>query len=63
METQLLQQKGSLEKLNGALTVNSIQFLASVTDVHKKLNGLTADWENGLINALFDSSLKELGGK
>lgn len=62
METQLLQQKESLEKLNGALTVNSIQSLASVTDVHKKINELTADWENNLIKALFDSSLKGLGG-
>lgn len=61
METQLLQQKESLEKLNGALTVNSIQSLASVTDVHKKINELTADWENNLIKALFDSSLKGLG--
>lgn len=63
METQLLQQKESLEKLNESLTINSIQSLSSVTDVHEKINELTADWENDLINASFDSTLKGLKGK
>jgi hypothetical protein len=58
-----LEQTGYLSKLNNALTAKHIQSLASVTDIDEKLHKLTANWENGLINGLFDSSLVGLRGK